>query len=59
MGKYKLKDGIVLRPNGVNSKVTNENLTDEMAVLYIKNGKAKKENFIINTKKIEKNGNSK
>lgn len=50
MGKYKLKEGVVLKPNGVNSNVTNENLTDEMAVLYIKNGKAKKEDFIINTK---------
>ena len=54
--KYKLKEGEVLRPYGVNSLVTNENLTDQMAELFIKKGRAKKEQFII---KNSKNGNNK
>ena len=42
MAKYTLKEGVILKPYGINSKVTNDNLTDEMAELFIKNGKAKK-----------------
>ena len=45
MAKYKLKEGIVLRPYGVNSKIDNSNLTDEMAELFLKNGKAKDTDF--------------
>lgn len=48
--KYRLKKDIVLKPYGVNSLVNNDNLTDEMAVLFIKNGKAKREDFIIKSK---------
>lgn len=61
MAKYKLKEGIILRPYGVNSALTNENLTDEIAELLIKKGKSKKEDFIINeqNKKLNKNGNNK
>ena len=50
MAKYELKKGIVLQPYGVNSKVDNDNLTDEMAELFIKNGKATKEQFTTNKK---------
>jgi len=61
MGKYTLKDGVILKPYGVNSKVTNDNLTDAMAELFIKNGKAKKTDFILKTttKQRKQNGNSK
>ena len=57
MAKYKLKEGVILKPYGVHSKVDNNNLTDTMAELFLSNGKAKKEDFIIKRKKI-KNGNS-
>ena len=57
MAKYKLKDGVILKPYGVDSKVDNSNLTDTMAELFLDNGKAKKEDFIITNKK-KKNGNS-
>lgn len=56
MSSYKLKSGIELRPYGVNSLVTAENLTDEIAELLIKKGRANKEDFIIKNKKY---GNSK
>ena len=56
--KYILKEGIVLKPYGVNSKIDNSNLTDSIAELLLKKGKAKKEDFINNTK-IKTNGNSK
>lgn len=61
MAKYKLKEGKILRPYGVNSALTNDNLTDDIAELLIKKGKATKEDFIINEpiKKINKNGNNK
>ena len=61
MAKYTLKEGVVLQPYGVNSLVTEENLTDEIAELLIKKGKATKEDFIIKlTKQKQKNnGNSK
>lgn len=61
MAKYTLKEGVVLRPYGVNSNLTNENLTDEIAELLIKKGKAKETDFIQTTtnKKNIKNGNSK
>ena len=56
--KFRLKRGVVLKPYGVNSKITNDNLTDEIAILLIKNGKAKREDFIIKNTKL-KNGNRK
>jgi len=52
MAKYKLKEGIVLRPYGVNSKIDNSNLTDEIAELFLKNGKAKNTDFEV--KEIKK-----
>lgn len=58
MAKYKLKKGVVLKPYGVNSRVDNSNLTDAMAELFLKNGKAKKEDFIT-FKNTKQNGNSK
>lgn len=58
MGKYKLKDGITLKPYGVNSLIDNSNLTDSIAELLIKKGIAKKEDFITQ-KTNKKNGNSK
>jgi len=51
---YKLKDGVVIRPYGINSIVTKENLTDEIAELLIKKDKAKKTDFIIKQKKQNK-----
>ena len=61
MAKYKLKEGIILNPYGVNSKIDNTNLTDGIAELLIKNGKAKKTDFIEEkeTIKNKKDGNSK
>ena len=52
--KYILKEGIVLRPYGVNSLIDNSNLTDVMAELFLKNGKAKTEDFIQEKKEIKK-----
>ena len=53
--KYILKDGIVLRPYGVNSLLDNSNLTDSIAELMIKKGRAEKSDFVqhkqINKKK--------
>lgn len=51
MGKYKLKEGIILRPYGVSSEINNENITDEIALTLIKNGKAKRTHFNIKTSK--------
>ena len=60
MAKYTLKEGVVLRPYGVNSFIDNNNLTDEIAELLINKGRAKKEDFIIKeTNKKVKNGNNK
>lgn len=61
MAKFKLKEGIILKPYGVNSKIDNTNLTDGIAELLIKNGKAKKTDFIEEkeTTKNKKDGNSK
>jgi hypothetical protein len=60
MAKYKLKEGVVLRPYGVNSLIDNNNLTDSIAELLIEKGRAKKEDFIIKeTNKKVKNGNNK
>ena len=47
MNKYKLKDGVVLRPYGIKSVIDNSNLTDDIAELCISKGKATKEDFII------------
>lgn len=64
MGKYTLKEGVILRPYGVNSLLTNEYLNDGIVEMLIKKGRANKEDFIIKqpkktTKKIVKNGNNK
>lgn len=61
MAKYTLKEGVILRPYGVNSKLTNENLTDAIAELLIKKGKAKTTDFIAlkQTKTKKTNGNNK
>jgi len=54
MAKYKLKEGIVLRPYGVNSLIDNSNLTDAMAELFLKNGKAKDTDFVEEKKIVKK-----
>jgi len=54
MAKYQLKEGVVLKPCGVNSRVDNSNLTDTIAELLIKKGRASKEDFIIKNKKTKK-----
>lgn len=54
MARYKLKEGVILRPFGVNSKLDNSNLTDNIAELLIKKGRANKEDFIIATPKRTK-----
>lgn len=60
MAKYTLKKGVVLRPYGVNSELTNDNLTDVIAELLIRKGKADRKDFIIKqTKQKKQNGNSK
>lgn len=46
--KYRLKEGVILRPNGVHSKIDNSNLTDEIAEMLIEKGRASEEDFIIN-----------
>lgn len=60
--KYILKDGVVLHPYGVNSKIDNSNITDNIAELLISKNKAKKSDFITQKKqtiKQKSNGNSK
>ena len=47
MGKYTLKEGVVLHPHGLRTRVDNSNLTDELAQHLIKKGQAKKEQFNI------------
>ena len=59
MAKYKLKEGVVLRPYGYQSLIDNSNLTDSIAELLIKKGKADKTDFTITTIKKNKNGNNK
>ncbi|WP_439133014.1 hypothetical protein [Polaribacter sp.] len=63
MAKYTLKEGVILHPYGVNSLINNDNLTDSIAELLIKKGKATKNDFIIKqvkqTRKKTTNGNSK
>ena len=56
--KYILKDGVVLRPYGVNSHLDNENGTDEIFEMLIKAGRAKESDFITQ-KTTRKNGNNK
>lgn len=58
MGNYKLKEGVICKPYGVNSLLTNDNLTDEIAIFLIETKKVAKENFIITNNK-KKNGNNK
>lgn len=59
--KWILKEGVILKPYGVNSKIDNSNLTDAFAELFLSDGRAKKEDFreILNLKKQKKDGNSK
>lgn len=33
--KYRIKDGVVFKPYGERSSITNENLTDEIAEMFI------------------------
>jgi hypothetical protein len=47
MSKYKLKEGVILKPFGKDSLISNENLTDAIAEHLIESGKAKEEDFII------------
>lgn len=56
--KYILREGVVLKPYGVNSHLDNDNLTDEIAILLIKKGKANEKDFLTTTKTKRKNGNS-
>lgn len=58
MAKYQLKEGVVLKPYGVNSKVDNSNLTDELAEFFIETNRATKEDFIIKLNS-KKDGNNK
>jgi hypothetical protein len=44
--KYILKDGVVLHPFGVNSKIDNSNITDTIAEMLLKKGRAKQSDFI-------------
>lgn len=55
MAKYKLPEGVILRPFGVNSHLDNSNLTDEIAELLIKKGRAKESDFIVEKKVIKSN----
>jgi hypothetical protein len=52
MAKFKLKEGVVLRPFGPSSQIDNSNLTDEIAEFLLASGRAKKEDFetVKNTK---------
>ncbi len=64
MAKYTLKEGVILRPYGVNSLLESKDLTDDIVEMLIKKGRANKEDFIIKqpkrtTKKTVKNGNNK
>jgi len=45
MAKYKLKEGVVIRPNGAMTEINNDNLTDAIAEYLIESGKATKEDF--------------
>ena len=44
--KHYLPLGVVLKPYGVNSRIDNDNITDSMVALFIKNKKASKNDFI-------------
>lgn len=43
--KAELKEGVVLHPFGLKSVIDNSNLTNEIASLLLKKGRAKKEDF--------------
>ena len=43
--KAELKEGVVLNPYGANTFIDNSNLTNEIAELLLKKGRAKKEDF--------------
>lgn len=44
--KYNLKKDVVLRPFGAKSMIDNRNLTDAIAEMLIKKGRASKQDFI-------------
>lgn len=54
MAKYKLKEGVELRPNGPGTLITNENLTDAIAEYLLEQGRAKLEDFETATEKQPK-----
>lgn len=53
MEKAKLKEGVVLRPYGPQSSITNENLTDALASFFLTSGKARKEDFEVLPETLE------
>jgi hypothetical protein len=53
-GKYKLKEGVVLRPFGPDSSITNENLTDAIAEHLLESERASVEDFEVSEDKKSK-----
>lgn len=53
MAKYKLKEGVELRPYGANSLITNDNLTDSIAEHLLSTNKADTKDFEINETVLE------
>lgn len=53
MPKYKLKEGVVLRPFGTGA-ITNDNLTDDIAEWLLENGKATQDQFEVIEKESKK-----
>lgn len=45
MAKYKLKEGVVIHPNGAQTTIDNDNLTDAIAEHLIEAGKATNDDF--------------
>lgn len=45
MAKYKLKEGVILKPYGKDSLIDNNNLTDAIAEHLLNSGKASVEDF--------------
>ncbi len=59
MAKFKLKEGVVLRPFGASSCIDNSSLTDEIAEFLIATERAKKDDFETNLKESKTQNNSK
>jgi len=55
MRKYILKEGIVLHPNGAQSKLDNSNITDTIALMLIEKGRANESDFIKQKQTKQKN----